>query len=310
VNAPAIETHQLAMSFGKHQGLLPLSFSVPRGAVYALAGHNGAGKTTLLKLLVNILRPTSGNAMVLGQSSTSITGDAFTRIGYVSENQEMPEWMTVRAFMDYLRPFYPTWDEGTLLRDLDLPEDRKIKHLSRGMHMKLALASVIAFRPSLIIMDEPFSGLDPLVREEIVGTLLDTLAIADERDAPTILVSTHDLGEIESFATHAAMLDHGRLLFAEPLEELTNRFREVTVTLKGAGTVPALVSLPSHWIAPETSVGSVRFIHSEAYGDTLQREIFQAIPDTAHIHAEPMSLRAIFIALTRTARAALDRSAA
>jgi ABC-2 type transport system ATP-binding protein len=310
VNVPAIETHQLAMTFGKHQSLLPLDLSVPRGSVYALAGHNGAGKTTLLKLLVNILKPTSGSATVLGQRSTSLTGEAFTRVGYVSENQEMPEWMTVRAFMDYLRPFYPTWNEGTLLRDLDLPEDRKIKHLSRGMHMKLALASVIAFRPSLIVMDEPFSGLDPLVREEIVRTLLDTLAIAEEQEAPTILVSTHDLGEIESFATHAAMLDHGRLLFAEPLEDLTSRFREVTVTLNGTSSGPPLASLPHHWIATETSAGAVRFIHSKAHEGAVEREVYQSIPGTAHIQAEPMNLRAIFIALTRAARAAADRSAA
>jgi ABC-2 type transport system ATP-binding protein len=303
-----IETRQLSITFGQHTGLHPLDFTVPRGAIYALAGHNGAGKTTLLKLLLNILRPTSGSATILGLPTTALTGDAFTRIGYVSENQEMPEWMTVRAFMDYLQPFYPTWDEGTLLHDLELPEDRQIKHLSRGMHMKLALASVLAFRPTLIVMDEPFSGLDPLVRDEISRTLLDTVATGED-DAPTILISTHDLAEIESFATHAAMLDHGRMLFAEPLEDLTNRFREVTVSLSAHATAPSRTSLPTHWLEAEISAGMVRFVHANAQ-EALHEEVRTVLPATVTIDAEPMSLRNIFLALTKNSRATADRSAA
>ncbi len=309
MTAPVIETHQLAMAFGKQQSLLPLDFTVPPGSIYALAGHNGAGKTTLLKLLLNILKPTGGSATVLGLPSTALTGDAFTRIGYVSENQEMPEWMTVRAFMDYLQPFYPTWDEGTLLHDLELPEDRQIKHLSRGMHMKLALASVLAFRPNLIVMDEPFSGLDPLVRDEISRTLLDTVATGED-NAPTILISTHDLAEIESFATHAAMLDHGRMLFAEPLEDLTSRFREVTVSLSSGVSAPSRASLPKHWLEAETSAGTVRFVHANVREESLRNEVHAVLPAAANIDTEPMSLRNIFLALTKNSRAAADRSAA
>jgi ABC-2 type transport system ATP-binding protein len=307
MNAPVIETHQLSMSFGKLQSLWPLDFTVPRGAIYALAGHNGAGKTTLLKLLLNILKPTGGGATVLGKTSTKLAGDDFTRIGYVSENQEMPEWMTVRAFMDYLRPFYPTWDEGTLLHDLDLPEDRRIEHLSRGMRMKLALASVLAFKPTLILMDEPFSGLDPLVRDEISRTLLDSVA-SGEDTAPTILISTHDLAEIESFATHAAMLDHGRLLFAEPLEELTGRFREVTVSLDPGATAPPASTLPAHWLEAETTAGTVHFVHANARED-VEDDVYRVLPAAEHIHAEPMGLRSIFLTLTRTARNAERRAA-
>ena len=301
MTAPVIETHQLAMAFGRQQSLLPLDFTVPRGAIYALAGHNGAGKTTLLKLLLNILKPTGGSATVLGFPSTTLAGDAFTRIGYVSENQEMPEWMTVRAFMDYLQPFYPTWDEGTLLHDLELPEDRQIKHLSRGMHMKLALASVLAFRPTLIVMDEPFSGLDPLVRDEISRTLLDTVATGED-NAPTILISTHDLTEVESFATHAAMLDHGRMLFAEPLEDLMARFRTVTVTVTPTVTTPEKRTLPRQWLEAETTEGAIRFVHANA--TALQEEVHRVIPAVASIDADPMSLRDIFLVLTRRHRTA------
>src|SRR3569833_1925694 len=102
-SASAIETHSLTRSFGKTQALAPLDLKVPRGAIFALVGHNGAGKPTLIKVLMNILRPTCGSADVLGMRSEGVAGQAFTQIGYVSENQELPEWMTVRGFMDYLK---------------------------------------------------------------------------------------------------------------------------------------------------------------------------------------------------------------
>jgi len=192
--ASAIETTALAKTYGKTQVLYPISLSVPQGSVCALVGHNGAGKTTLIKLLLNILRPTSGSATVLGESASALTGASFTRIGYVSENQEMPEWMTVQGFMDYLGPFYPTWNDTNLLADLDLPPDRKLKHLSRGMRMKAALASILAFRPQLIVMDEPFSGLDPLVRDQLIETLLDRINDNSDLLGTTVLISSHDLG--------------------------------------------------------------------------------------------------------------------
>ena len=239
--SPAIQAHQLSKGYGRTQALAPLDLIVPRGAIFALVGHNGAGKTTLIKLLMNILQPTSGSADVLGQPSATLTGEAFTRIGYVSENQELPEWMTVQGFLDYLRPFYPTWDDRTLIQQLDLPLDRKLKQLSRGMRMKAALASVLAFRPSLILMDEPFSGLDPLVRDELIEALMSRVnprslvaseALASEgAERPTILISSHDLAEVESFATHIGFLHQGRLLFAEEMQSLTSRFREITITL-------------------------------------------------------------------------------
>ena len=116
-------------------------------------GANGAGKTTLIKLLMNIYRPTSGSATVLGIASNRLAGRRFRNIGYVSENQEMPDWMTVAYFFDYLRPFYPQWDmalERQLLRQFDLPLDRKLKHLSRGMRMKVAQGSSLS---NLVVLE-------------------------------------------------------------------------------------------------------------------------------------------------------------
>lgn len=296
-----IQTHQLTMRFGNHIAIAPLDLTIPRGSVYALAGHNGAGKTTLLKVLLNMLRPTSGTATLLGTPSTQLNSTMFTRVGYVAEGQEMPEWMTVRAFMDYLRPFYPTWEEGSLLSDLDLPEDRRIRDLSRGMRMKLALASVLAFRPELILMDEPFSGLDPLVRDELTRTLIDRLATEDGAP-PTVLISTHDLTEIEPFATHAAMLHNGHLMFAEPLDMLLDRFREITVILSdGAQTTR---TFPRDWMCPETTSGMVRFVHPNGSSESLAQEIRNTLPSTQTIESTSIGLREIFLAVTRTQRSA------
>src|ERR1700730_8682417 len=139
-----IQTFNLSKRFRRSPAVDALNLTVKEGSLYALVGANGAGKTTTIKILMNILVPTSGRAEVFGQESRKVRGRTFTQIGYVSENQEMPEWMTVNRLMDYLRPFYPGWDrelENTLVRQFDLPVGRKIGELSRGMKMKVALAS-------------------------------------------------------------------------------------------------------------------------------------------------------------------------
>ena len=164
-----LRTSDLSKHFRGTPVLSRLNLTVPAGSVYALVGPNGAGKTTCIQILMNLLRATSGRADVLGQDSRHLGPRAFAQIGYVSENQELPEWMTLEYFLAYLKPFYPTWDDARaaeLLRQFDLPPARKLKDLSRGMKMKAALASSLAYRPPLIVLDEPFTGLDPLVRDD------------------------------------------------------------------------------------------------------------------------------------------------
>ena len=171
-----MHTEGLNKRFGKTVAVQSIGLSVPEGSIYALVGANGAGKTTLIKLLMNILRPDSGSAHVLGIASRDLAGAAFNRIGYVSENQELPDGMTVGGMLSYFQSFYPNWDralEQQLVRQFDLPLKRKLKDLSRGMKMKASFASSLAYRPSLIVLDEPFSGLDPLVRDELIEGLIE-----------------------------------------------------------------------------------------------------------------------------------------
>jgi ABC-2 type transport system ATP-binding protein len=294
---PTIRTKSLSKRFGRTVALDGVNLEVPQGAIYALVGANGAGKTTLIKLLMNILRPTTGSSEVLGLDSHQLTGKAFERIGYVSENQELPEGMTVGGMMNYFRGFYPTWDreiEAQLIRQFDLPLDRKLKNLSRGMKMKAAFASSLAYRPALIILDEPFSGLDPLVRDELIEGLI------ERAPETTIFLSSHDLAEIESFSSHVGYLEEGRLLFSEEMTALAGRFREVTVTLASPAPLPA--NLPATWLQAESADCVLRFVHSHYSEQASQREIAERFPAARDISYDPMSLRAIFLAIAKTGR--------
>jgi ABC-2 type transport system ATP-binding protein len=275
-----------------------LTLEVPEGSIFALVGTNGAGKTTTIKMLMNILKPTAGHATVLDTDSRRLGPNDFARIGYVSENQEMPDWMTVGYFLDYLKSFYPAWDRARaaeLVDQFQLPRDRKLRHLSRGMRIKAALASSLAYRPRLLVLDEPFGGLDPLVRDEVIEGLLDSAG------ETTIFISSHDLAEIESFATHIAYLDQGRLQFSEEMVTLSARFREVEVTLDQPGGLPAALPdrWPEHWLRPEAAPTMVRFVDSRFENGRTQSEIRQLFGEVREVTAYPMALRAIFVALAR-----------
>jgi ABC-2 type transport system ATP-binding protein len=293
----AIRTENLSKSFLSVRAVRQLNLEVPQGGIYALVGPNGAGKTTAIKVLMNILKPTRGTAEILGTDSTRLRGDWFAQIGYVSENQQQPEWMRVDQFFDYLRPFYPTWDrqvESSLIRQMQLPLDRKLRHLSRGMKMKAALASSLAYRPKLIVLDEPFTGLDPLVRDELVESLLERASEA------TILISSHDLAEIESFSSHVGYMEEGRLKLSEEMSSLTNRFRDVQVTLNAPTAVPA--PLPTTWLQPATSGTTFHFIDSQFDQERTRMAIHSVFGDVRDVTFSLMALRAIFLAMAKSGR--------
>jgi len=293
----AIRTENLVKKFRRVEALSGLNLDVPEGAVYALVGPNGAGKTTAIKILMNIFGPTSGRAEVLGVDSARIAGRAFTSIGYVSENQESPEWMRVGALLEFLRPFYPSWDrtlEDELISQFDLTRDRKLGNLSRGMRMKAALASALAYHPKLIVLDEPFTGLDPLVRDELIQGLL------ERAEESTILVSSHDLAEIESFASHVGYLEQGRLRFSEELAQLVERFREVQVTFDGPSRLPEKAS--ESWMQLNNSAAVVRFIESRFEPERTRAEIRGVFGEVRDVTFSPMTLREIFLAMAKTGR--------
>jgi len=293
-----IRTHSLGKRYGRTQVLDGLNLEINEGSVFGLVGPNGAGKTTFIKILMNILTADRGEASILGVDARRIGVSTLEQIGYVSENQELPGWMTIDYFLRYLKPFYKRWDDALveeLLRQFDLPSDRKLRHLSRGMRMKAALVSVLAYRPKLLILDEPFSGLDPLVRDEFTGGML------ERAEDMTILISSHDLGEIESFASHIGYLEKGRLQFSEETHALSGRFREVEVTVD-APPLPA--RWPDHWMAPETGAAMIRFVETQFDAMQSESKIRSLFPSASHIELRPMSLRSIFVSMAKSGRKA------
>jgi ABC-2 type transport system ATP-binding protein len=272
---------------------------VPEGSVFALVGPNGAGKSTAIQTIMNVLRPSAGRAEVMGVDSRKLGAEQLARIGYVSESQKLPEWMKVGHFLDYCKPYYPAWSDGDaaqLVRDYGLPLDRPLKALSRGMRVKAALVASLAYRPQLIVLDEPFSGLDVLVREELIESVLDRTPEA------TVLVCSHDLAEIESFATHVAYLSEGHLEFAEEMSALTARFREIEITRSEESELPR--ELPKTWLNVERSGVVVRFTDSMYEAGRSAMEIAQRFAPVNGVEARAMSFRAIFLAMARSARRA------
>lgn len=292
-----ITADNLWKQYGRHEALQGLSFSVPEGSAYALIGANGAGKTTTIKMLMNILQPSRGTAKVLGVDSRKLSPKELSRIGYVSENQEMPLALTVGEYLDYLRPFYPKWDralEQMLRAQLRLPSDRKIGNLSHGMRMKMALACALPFHPELLVLDEPFNGLDPLVRDELMEGML------GQAGQMTIFMSSHDLGDIDCFATHVAFIDGGRLLFEEPMETLMARFREVQVTLEGEAYLPELP--PYEWLNIKCSGSLVTFVDTQFAESAMSGRLSPFWSSIRRVEAKPLELRTIFTTLARASR--------
>jgi ABC-2 type transport system ATP-binding protein len=292
----AISTRGLTRSFGRLEAIRQLDLQVPEGSVFALVGPNGAGKTTLIKVLMNLLAPSSGDASVLGADSRRLGVKDLQRIGYVSENQELPEWMSPLQLLAYCRPLYPTWDHAlaTKLQDaLGLTSRAPLKTLSRGTKMKAALLASLAYRPELIVLDEPFSGLDPLVRHELVRALLE---MPGERPV-TVFISSHDVDEVERLADWIGFLRDGRLLLAEPVEALLTRYRLVEVIFPDdrAHSVP----LRSDWIPQGASGRTLRFIDTQHSSPDAAARLSVAFPG-ATVAVTPLSLRDIFVALART----------
>ena len=223
-----LETHALTKRYWRELAVNNLSLSVPRGTLCAFLGRNGAGKTTTLKMLAGLVTPTSGTSSLLGRDSTQLRPEEWRRIGYVSENQKLYDWMRVGELIAFTRKLYPKWDaqfERELTLKFSLPLERKIKHCSLGEQRKLALLLSLSYRPELLILDEPFGGLDVLVKDEFLAGLLELT----QQNEWSVFFSTHDIAEVEKLADHIIVLEQGRQELSEPLESLNQRFRKVEV---------------------------------------------------------------------------------
>jgi ABC-2 type transport system ATP-binding protein len=298
----AVEASGLTCRYGGTEAVSGLTLKVEPGTIFALLGPNGAGKTSTLRMLMNIIRPSAGSATVLGVDSRQLGRRELAAIGYVSENQQIPQWMTVEQLLAFCRPLYPGWDEAlcsTLLEQFDLPRHVRIGRMSRGMRVKTALVSSLAYRPRLLVLDEPFTGLDPVVRDDLVRGVLE-LAGGEQW---TVVISSHDLDEVERLVDSIGFLDGGRLVLSEPFSDLHARFRRIDVT---AQQWPAPPPAPDTWLDVEIAGRVLRFVDSRYVEGETERRIAAIAPGAA-IEVQPMTLREIFIAIARRRRREVSR---
>jgi ABC-2 type transport system ATP-binding protein len=251
-----VDVNDLSRSFGHKAALDRVSFHAGAGQVYGLVGANGAGKTTLLKHLLGLLRAATGSVRVFGLDPVRDPAGVLSRVGYLSEERELPEWMRVDELMAYTQAYHPTWD-GSYARELlatfALDPSKRIKELSKGMRAQAGLIAAVAHRPELLILDEPSSGLDAVVRRDILDAIVRTVA----DDGRTVIFSSHLLDEVERMSDHVTLIHNGRVTVSGELDKVRRRYRrsrvrfvdgfdrppvlESALTIEGGGRVWSVV---------------------------------------------------------------------
>jgi len=266
------------------------SLTGERGKVIALLGENGAGKTTAIKILLGLLEANSGDASVLGMKSRT-EGDRIRKlVGYVPDNPTLYEWMTVAEIGWFVSGFMPQFNYlnqyEELIRRFQLSERKKIKELSRGMKAKVALSLAMAHNPSLLVLDEPTSGLDPMVRREFLESMVDVAA-----EGRTVLLSSHQILEVERVADSVAIIKQGKLELFESLESLKQRVSELTITLKNGR--PDLPHIPG-WVISQKKQGLTWQVIVRDFDFNMLEQV-RNIADVSHAEMGVPSLEDIFL---------------
>jgi len=259
MNPEIVMIKNLSRRYGKTQALDNVSLSVERGYVYGLVGANGQGKTTLIKHILGLLRAQEGSVRVFGKDPVAEPVEVLRNIGYLSEERDLPEWMQVGELQRYTAAYHPNWDAQyaqELVQTFRLPLERKIKQLSKGMRAQAGLIAAVAHRPELLLLDEPSTGLDAVVRKDILNSII--RAVAD--DGRTAIFSSHLLDEVEMMSDYILMIDNGQLVLEGELDEIKEKHQHVVFTASDSllsGKLDCLLSSEQHgtsWVA--TAAGS------------------------------------------------------
>ena len=256
-----VDVKELSRSFAQKTALDGVSFHATAGQVYGLVGSNGAGKTTLLKHLLGLLRAVSGSVRVFGLDPVRDPVGVLSRVGYLSEERELPEWMRIDELMSYTQAFHPTWDASyarELLETFALDPAKRIKELSKGMRAQAGLIAAVAYRPELLILDEPSSGLDAVVRRDILDAIV--RAVAD--DGRTVIFSSHLLDEVERMSDHVTLMHQGRVTLSGALDDVRGAYRRSRVNFVDHFELPPLLDTA---LAMEGGGRSWSVIHSGSF---------------------------------------------
>src|SRR5438477_2937643 len=239
-----IETAELRKIYDGVEAVRGLNLQVPAGSICGLLGRNGAGKTTTIKVLLGMARPTSGQARVFGLAADAPESsmEIRRRTGFVSEEKDLYDYMTVEGMIRFTAAFFPRWRgdlEKRYLHAFELPPDRKIKALSRGMRTKLALLLALCRGAELLILDEPTSGLDPAVTEEVLQALVAQVA----SEEMTVFFSSHQIAEVDQIADRVIIINRGRTVVTGALDDLRENFRRIQLVFDGEAPKPLFRAL-------------------------------------------------------------------
>jgi ABC-2 type transport system ATP-binding protein len=228
-----VETADLRKSYDGVEALRGLTLQVPAGSIVGFLGRNGAGKTTTIKILLGMARPTGGHARVFGlpAESPQASVEIRRRAGFVSEEKDLYAYMTVEEMVRFTAAFFPRWRadlQQRYLRQFELPPERKVKALSRGMRTKLALLLALCRGAELLLLDEPTSGLDPAMAEEVLQALVAEVG----NGGMTVLFSSHQIAEVDQIADRVVIIDRGRAVVAGVLDELRERFCRIRLVFE------------------------------------------------------------------------------
>jgi ABC-2 type transport system ATP-binding protein len=223
-----IEIDGLSRRYGSTLALDNVSLKAEAGRVHGLVGANGAGKTTLIKHLLGLLRPQQGQVRVFGLDPVREPVKVLRRVGYLSEHRELPEWMRLAELLRYTQAYHPSWDQryaGELLDMFGLDPRKKFSDLSQGMRAQAGLVVAVAHRPELLVLDEPSSGLDVVVRQDILDAIVRTVA----EDGRTVIFSSHLLDEVERMCDHVTLMHQGKVAVQGSVEEIRGMHRVTQV---------------------------------------------------------------------------------
>ncbi len=272
-----VDISGLSRSFGARLALDDVTLQIPKGVVMGLVGLNGAGKTTLIKHILGLYRAQTGTISVFGKDPTRDPENVLSQIGSLTEEDTLPGWMRVRQIHRFAAAFYPTWDENyaqELLQTFKLEPDKKIKQMSKGQRARVGLTLALAHRPALLVLDEPSSGLDPVVRNDILGAIIRT--IADQGN--TVLFSSHLLDEVQRLSDTVGVIRDGKLVEFGPLDEMQTKYQRVRVRTKDTSTPPDLSPLGEWALNGDewTAIPDVKEEELEATFASLDAEIVRA----------------------------------
>lgn len=285
-----VETTDLSKRYGQFEAVHALNLRVARQQITGFLGRNGAGKSTTIKMLLGMTHPTAGTGYVLGRSITDSGENREMRreVAYVGEDKQLYAYMTVEQLIRFTKSFYPDWKDAAaqhLLKQYQLPPERKVKALSKGMRTKLALLLALARQPALLVLDEPTEGLDPVSIEELLHAL-----VAASGEGTTIFFSSHQIAEVERIADRVCIIDHGRLAADLSLDQIRQDYRRITM---GFATQPPEYDFQVKGIQRVRTVGRQVIVLTTGNADVIV-ECAHSL-EAVSVEVAPIGLREVFL---------------